>query len=68
MSTGTIATILLVAHFLFHIGGSVGVILGLIHWNNVHKQSLWKVVATLIWTAISLIALFSSISEHQQCH
>lgn len=56
------------AHLLFHIFGTIGVLYGFVHSNKVHGQKWWKVLGILIWSIISLIAMFDGAKELLACH
>lgn len=52
-----------VAHILFHLVGTFGVMWGLVHSYKVHKPSSWKITATVFWAFISVAILIGSWEE-----
>jgi hypothetical protein len=56
------------AHLLFHIFGTVGVVYGFLHSNKVHGQKWWKVLAIVVWSLISIVAMFDGFKEIIACH
>lgn len=59
MSLSFAALIMLIAHVIYHIIATVGVMYSLWHSNTVHQPSPWKIVAILIWMGISFYATFT---------
>lgn len=62
----------LVLHLAFHVIGAIGVTVGLIHSNNVHRASKWKLIFAVLWVIVSIVVIWNSRAElfgiHTTCH
>lgn len=53
----------MVMHLLFHVVGSVGVAIGLIHSHRVHKARWWKLLGAVLWVVISIFVIWHGRHE-----